>query len=466
MAERPPNAAEIVSLVEERLRAVAASPGLTETVRVVWRDGTRDLPVITMPVGMLYYNPETHRIRAQRGLDPERSAAVTEAPWSEASQQYLNQLLMGDPSDPLGKVDPTFTDLKEDLRVNDQREPGIITRDGILVNANTRCAALRELGKEHIRVGVLEPDADWTDIASVELNLQLAKEFRRDYSFINELLAIDELAAAGKSDADIARLFRRNPKTIQRSRWILEFINDCISQSTDVSGSALRLVDFERDKAQLEELHRRYWQLHASDTGAAERMKAARAAAVALNLAKTEIRAIDSDFVSRILAQSLPARLAIAPEEKSIAVPGLDVNVEPPGAAEKALAAHILKTRAVSQDDSATPEARSAAAAQVAEYKEAFRAAAERAQSEQKHKARKAAVPEHILAANDAVERAIDEVVANRANAALLDVESIDLALSELRDSVARLAQNLKRSNVVDGDALAWLMMAAAIRNE
>lgn len=466
MAERPPNAAEITKMVEERLAAAAANRGVAETVRVSWRGGTMDLPVITMPVSMLYYNPETHRIRAQRDLDAARSSRVTEAPWAEDAQAYLHELLKGDPSDPLGKVDPSFLDLQEDLKVNEQREPGIITRDGILVNANTRCAALRDLQKDYIRVGVLDGDADWNDIASVELSLQLAKEFRRDYSFINELLAIDELAKTGKSDAEIGRLFRRNPKTIERSRWILQFIEDCISQSTTSSGSSLRRVDFERDKAQLEELHRKFWQLHASDAQAAERMRAARAAAVALDLAKTEIRSIDSDFVSRILNPTLPADLRVAASSSAISIPGLDIEVESNGADELALASRILQERALSQDPSATPEDRGAAAINVARYKELFRDAAERARTEQNRKARKAAVPEHIQTASDEIDTAIEELVTNRAAASLLDPEAIDQAIGELRDSLVRLASNLKRSSVTEGDSVIWLVKAAALRNE
>jgi hypothetical protein len=149
-----------------------------------------------------------------------------------------------------------------------------------------------------------------------------------------------------------------------------------------------------------------------------------------------------------------------------VSVPGLDISVEPPGAAENALAARILQIRATSQDEATAAEERSIAATELAEYKEAFKAATSRAHDELKRRARKAAVPDHISSASDEIDAAIDEVVSSRANAALVDAEAIDLALGELRDSMKNLAQNLKRSEILEGDSLSWLMRAAAIQDE
>src|SRR5690606_16688683 len=113
-------------------------------VTVDWRGQQKHLIVITMPVGMLYFNPDTHRIRAQKTLDPERNTILEELPWSEDAQQYLHKLLTCKPSDP-NSIDPDFIALRDELDQFGQKEPGIITPDGILVDGNTRCAALREL---------------------------------------------------------------------------------------------------------------------------------------------------------------------------------------------------------------------------------------------------------------------------------------------------------------------------------
>lgn len=67
----PPEGDNIRSLVEERLKQVMAEHGAKVTVD--WRGEQRHLHVISMPVDMLYFNPDTHRIRAQRTLDPSET---------------------------------------------------------------------------------------------------------------------------------------------------------------------------------------------------------------------------------------------------------------------------------------------------------------------------------------------------------------------------------------------------------
>src|SRR5690606_23628532 len=124
-------------------------------------------------------------------------------PWCEQAQEYLAYLLRCNPANP-DQEDPDFRALVEELDDFGQREPGIITDEGILVDGNTRCAALRELGVKNIRVGILPPDAGRRDINDVELALQLRRDKRRDYSYVNRLIAIEEQINAGRLPEDVA----------------------------------------------------------------------------------------------------------------------------------------------------------------------------------------------------------------------------------------------------------------------
>jgi hypothetical protein len=207
LAKTPPNAAEISDIIKVRLAALEEHKDARETVSIEWRGSTLHVPVISMPVDLVSYNPDTHRIRAQRSTDVTGAQALDNHPWGSAAQSYLHRLLMGDPAEP-SKIDPSFNALKEDLREHGQNEPGIVTRAGVLINGNTRRAALKELGHEHIRVGVLPPDAGSEDIQGIELSLQLRKDHRRDYSFMNFLLAIDERVDAGLPSTVIQKNFR------------------------------------------------------------------------------------------------------------------------------------------------------------------------------------------------------------------------------------------------------------------
>ena len=248
MIAGPANAEDVQAIVKERLAALRAHAGTRETVTVEFRGHQMHLPVIDMPISLLKYNPDTHRIRAQRTLEPTREETLQSDPFGDSAQQYLHDLLRGEPEDPT-REDPTFAALKDDLAVHGQAEPGIIRRSGVLINGNTRCAALNELSREHIRVGVLPPDAGDDDFQAIELALQLRKDHKRDYSFVNKLLAIDERIAAGRPTAEVARDFRVRESTLDRFVWILDLIREAIDRSQqevdDGAMTQMRLVDFE-----------------------------------------------------------------------------------------------------------------------------------------------------------------------------------------------------------------------------
>lgn len=78
----PPDAERNRTLVEERLTELKEAGGVAETLRVEWRQGHRHVEVIDMPVDALYYNPGTHRIRAQRSFDAARDRLLGQDPWS------------------------------------------------------------------------------------------------------------------------------------------------------------------------------------------------------------------------------------------------------------------------------------------------------------------------------------------------------------------------------------------------
>src|SRR5438132_6089054 len=113
-----------------------------------------------------------------------------------------------------------------------------------------------------MRGGVIPSDDGYEQLESSEFSLQLRKDLRRDYSFMNFLLAVEERALAGRTAAQIQADFRIRPTTYERFRWILEFVREAIARS-QVEGAAgkklgLRLVDFETHQGKLEELYRAY----------------------------------------------------------------------------------------------------------------------------------------------------------------------------------------------------------------
>ncbi|MEU2110690.1 transcriptional regulator [Streptomyces sp. NPDC019507] len=466
----PPFASVNREMTHARLVEVRKEPS-RETVTVEWRGKPRSIDVIEMPVKQLYYNPETHRIRAQRSVDPSRSQGLDDNPWSEGSQDYLAQLLMGDPFAPL-KEDPAFRALVDDILEYGQTEPGLITPTGILVNGNTRRAALSKLKKEHIRVGVLPDDWSWDDVHSLELALQLRKEHKRDYSFINFLLAVDEQVVRGKSVSDICKAFRIREPTFKRARWILTFIKDAIKRSEivapDGSTVGMSFVDFERDQGQLEELWRHYTQLEKNDPDAAEQLREARLAGLLLDLNKVQMRSISGDgggFYKAYLAPRLPDSIkpaAAAPAPVSI--PGLSgvVVPGPAAASEEArdFADKVLKARVVtSSPDHFSAKEVAEAGELVKTARILMRDSVKIAEGSERKNALELAPADQLSEAIDAVRRSLDSLIAARSTGGF-DRDALDENLVALRSQLAKLAQHASRGVEDLGDGLSWLVKA------
>lgn len=460
--EVPPQGAQVRTMVRERLAEAVNANG--EKITIEWRGQQKHLYVISMPVDLLYYNPDTHRIRAQRTLDPERDRTLDADPWGKAGQDYLNTLLRCQPSDP-DKTDPDFEALRDDLENFGQKDPGIITVQGVLVNGNTRGAALRELGEKYIRVGVLPESSTWDDINTVELALQLRREHKRDYSYINRLIAIDEQLKAGRRTDDIAREFRIKATTLDQDRWVYSVIQDAVARSQTADGGCLRLVDFEDHQEKLRELYRAYVKTAATNKDSAEALKESRLAMIVLGYAKTDVRLAQADFHEKYLAPKLPE--GIKPAEQSsapVTIPGL-AGVSVPGAAPvvkvtKALTDSLLRAKAAAQSVSPGDATSVTTASETLKAaKDSFDRALTPAGRDVRLQQRKLAAPERLSDACDDIELCAGELAQARATRAL-DEGAFDDAVIRLREALGKLAKQAGRTFTEPGDGVAWLLEA------
>lgn len=461
----PPIAAENRVLVEQRLEEVHEAGRVAETVTVEFRNQRIHVEVIDMPIDRLYYNPGTHRVRAQRSHDPARDQTLKENPWVEESQEYLHYLLTALPADPSVR-DPDFEQLKESLREDKQNEPGLITRDGILVNGNTRQAALKELGVTHIRVGVLPATTTWVDINNVELALQLRRDRRRDYSYINHLLAVDEQTRLGMPVQEIARNFRTTSPAVERDIWIINQLRDMIRRSED-NGFALRLMDFEDAKEKLFELFRAYSKEHSKNKERADILKESRLTAIVFNFAKTDVRYIEPDFRKRYLDSRLPESAkpdATAPSSASKNIPGLNRQVRSASVevvAARNLTDMVLKSKAVQKaGDKATPEQVKDATKVFNDLHSAFDDAVDLAGREHRLRKKRHVAPDRVEAAASSLEQCITDLALARGNASL-DEGAFDDALVRLREVMSRLAAEAEKSMPLASEGVRWLRDAS-----
>ncbi|GAB2775795.1 hypothetical protein [Streptomyces daliensis] len=461
----PPNAEQFSELVKLRLEEVSKSSGPRESVTVD-RNGTPlHVEVIEVPLVDLYFNPNTHRIRAQCSHDPEQERELKQFPWGKDGQSYLFHLLQADPANPT-KRDPDFDVLKDDLRKHGQNDPGLITHQGILVNGNTRAAALRELGIQSMRVGVLPSSFTWADVSAVELALQLRKDHRRDYSYINRLLAMEEQAGLGRVPDAIAKDFRIQVKTYEMERWILQVIRDQIARSASADAS-LRLVDFEDAQEKLKELGRDFMNLAAVDPDQAEILKENRIAAIMLKFSKTDVRNIKEGFLDSYLSDVLPD--GIAPEitenhESEVVIPGLGAaapSASPGVTVAQEISRNVSRVMACISSSGVNEEEKEKAEAVRVEVRDAFDKAIDRAGRDFRLRQRKQMAPARLMDACAAIDLCVDELVKARGSRSL-DEAAFDEAVVKLRESMQQLARQAGRGKQYPGEGVSWLLEAAA----
>lgn len=228
---------------------------------LVWRNNVeKHFPLVDLPLDVPLLWANSHRIRAE--LEALEYDFVRKEPTSEATQAALQHLWK--------KAHRKFEKLKESLSVEGQTEPGVITREGILVNGNTRLVALRELGKRWIRVAVLDSDARPFELAELELRLQVRESGHDTYRLSNELLFIHEMKwEHGRTDEEIARQLNWTPSRPALGKQRVELYLRLLSLVRELQHRDPRLpitfFDDERGGTgklqQLKELEQRYFEL-------------------------------------------------------------------------------------------------------------------------------------------------------------------------------------------------------------
>lgn len=156
------------------------------------------LPVITVPLNVPVLNAKSFRI-APALRDHVDAHLVRIAPDSAEAQRVVAQLVRARH----GHAD----DLKESLRDEGQSDPGVITRSGVLINANTRCVLMRELLEEGqlretvMRVAVLPSDVGAAELLDLEAVLQKRRDHKDDYDLVSELMMLSTLHEEGQMTA-------------------------------------------------------------------------------------------------------------------------------------------------------------------------------------------------------------------------------------------------------------------------
>lgn len=180
MPESPPSRAAF--LIE---RVQAADGAHRPTFPVPFRQRQVDLVKIDVPIGFPLYNLRSGRTHRAQALFIERNDLPDDFfadPESSEAQAGQHEIL-------LDLIDEA--DLAEDLVAKGQLNPVLLTYDGFVVDGNRRTAALRKEGQtENLTAVVLPRDALASEVYETELELQMARQTKAEYNWIDEALHI------------------------------------------------------------------------------------------------------------------------------------------------------------------------------------------------------------------------------------------------------------------------------------
>lgn len=173
--------------------------------RVPWREDELYLPLLKLPISSLVFNLDNFRTKRQQ-LDYQQNGQLPENtftdPESSVAQTAQFEIL-------LDLLKDTGQDLVDDLKDIGQLDPVIITFDGIIINGNRRIAAMRKLGFDTAECLVLPVEATKDDLYYIEQVLQVSKDFKQPYHWVNELISIDfGFSDRKKSAENLAKILR------------------------------------------------------------------------------------------------------------------------------------------------------------------------------------------------------------------------------------------------------------------
>lgn len=211
-----------------------------------FRNRRVELPLIQVPIELPVYRMENFRTftdqRDYIAAEGKGADYFAKGQESEKVQQAQHQLLYR--LSLKGKAD-SVVPVSDVLESEGQRQPLLITADGVVVNGNRRLAALRELYAQgskfshfsHIDVLVLPPDATAEEIVDVEANLQAVPETKLEYDWIGEAQLISRLVSLGRSHKQVADQLRRKEKDIKYAIQTLAEADLYLKEAPGTSGS-------------------------------------------------------------------------------------------------------------------------------------------------------------------------------------------------------------------------------------
>ena len=167
---------------------------LAKTHSVILRGVSADLQVYNIPIKKLVYNIKNGRFAAEYQELKNKKGRELESENTEDRKELQKLLISLDPKQSMI--------LEKDVRKHGQREPGVCTYGGQVINGNRRMSVIESIFEtdsnfNSLMVARLPPNISPIDLWKIEAGIQLSRKVQLDYGPINTLLKFKQGIDAG-----------------------------------------------------------------------------------------------------------------------------------------------------------------------------------------------------------------------------------------------------------------------------
>ena len=239
-------------LDQERVSFIKARTVSRKMLVPAWPRFDKELSMVEVEVDWVRFSTLNHRTKAEqmRAIHLRKEPDLfTADPLGSQAQNAQYEIL---------RSQEGFENLKKDLRERRQQDPAILTAEGVLINGNRRSAALRSLyNDEHflearyVQCLILPEDATVAELVDLEAELQVAQDFKEEYSWVNEAMLIEELYEREQKDFNrVAKKMHRELADVKGMYEKLQQLHQLVALS---KGTRLH-IDFNDNASAFEEL--------------------------------------------------------------------------------------------------------------------------------------------------------------------------------------------------------------------
>jgi hypothetical protein len=175
---------------------------LAKTHSVILRGVSADLQVYNIPIKKLVYNIKNGRFAAEYQELKNKKGRELESENTEDRKELQKLLISLDPKQSMI--------LEKDVRQHGQREPGVCTHGGQVINGNRRMSVIENIFEsdsnfKNLMVARLPPNISPIDLWKIEAGIQLSRKVQLDYGPINTLLKFKQGIDAGLTALQITK---------------------------------------------------------------------------------------------------------------------------------------------------------------------------------------------------------------------------------------------------------------------